>query len=328
MSGRYVIYGAGAVGGVIGGRLALGGHDTALLARGAHREAMAERGLELHTPDGLHQIRIPVAERPHELDLTVDDVVILAMKSHQTEAALLELAASAPPGIAVVCAQNGVDNERQALRRFANVYGMCVYLPGTHLEPGVVEGGGTPYSGVLDVGRYPKGIDDTAVRVAGDLDSSGFRSQPSDDIMRYKYAKLRLNTGNALDAMCGRGAWSSELGKRVTAEALAAFQAAGISVATREEEAERRGEMKTVAIDGRPRAGSSSWQSLARGSGQIETDFLNGEIVLLGRQFGVPTPVNEALQRMANRTAAERGEPGSVPSAEIEALVAELTSQG
>lgn len=326
MSGRYVIYGAGAVGGVIGGRLALNGHETALLARGAHREALAERGLELHVPDGIHTISIPVAEKPTELGLTVDDIVILAMKTQDTEAALDELAAAAPAGIAVVCAQNGVENERLALRRFRNVYGVCVYLPGVHLHPGVVEGGGTPYSGVLDVGRYPNGVDATATRIAQDLSASGFRSQATEHIMRFKYAKLRVNTRNALDAMCGRDGFDSDIGKRAAAEALEVFGAAGIAVASRSEERERRGEMKTVSVNGRARAGSSSWQSLARGSGQIEADYLNGEVVLLGRLHGIPTPVNEALQYLANRSAARRDEPGSVSLDEVAALVADLTT--
>jgi 2-dehydropantoate 2-reductase len=72
----------------------------------------------------------------------------------------------------------------------------------------------------------------------------------------------------------------------------------------------------------RPRGGSSTWQSVARASGRIETDYLNGEIVLLGRLHGVATPVNEALQALAARLARERGRPGSVPLAEIEAAIA------
>ena len=63
---------------------------------------------------------------------------------------------------------------------------------------------------------------------------------------------------------------------------------------------------------GRERAGSSSWQSLARGTGAIETDYLNGEIVLLGRLHGVPTPVNAALCALAERYAREGGAPGEL----------------
>jgi 2-dehydropantoate 2-reductase len=44
--------------------------------------------------------------------------------------------------------------------------------------------------------------------------------------------------------------------------------------------------------------GGSTWQSLARGAASVETDYLNGEIVLLGRRRGIPTPANSLLQNM------------------------------
>ena len=55
----------------------------------------------------------------------------------------------------LVCAQNGVENERIGLRRFRRVYGICVMLPATHLEPGVVEAQGSPHPGMLNIGWYP-----------------------------------------------------------------------------------------------------------------------------------------------------------------------------
>ena len=330
MAGRYVVYGAGAIGGVIGGGLALGGHDVALIARGAHLDALQSDGLTLHTVDGTEQVTIPAVGDPAELELRSDDVVILAMKTQDTEAALALLADAAPADLAVVCAQNGVENERLAMRRFANVYGMCVMLPGVHLEPGVVIAGGSPVFGVLDVGRYPNGSDATAEALANALDGSGFRAVADPAIMRSKYAKLRVNTGNALDAACGRSVARGpgvELGRRAAKEALAVFAAAGIDVATRDEEAERRDGFQTQAVDGQPRAGSSSWQSLAKGSGSIEADYLNGEIVLLGRLHGVPTPVNEAFRRLANGMARRGEQPGSVTLDAVEALVADVEAE-
>jgi len=82
----------------------------------------------------------------------------------------------------------------------------------------------------------------------------------------------------------------------------------------------RRGDLIQMRpIDGRRWGGSSSWQSLARGTGSIETDYLNGEIVLLGRMHGFPVPINELLQRLANEWAAERRPPGTLPATEFEA---------
>jgi 2-dehydropantoate 2-reductase len=70
-----------------------------------------------------------------------------------------------------------------------------------------------------------------------------------------------------------------------------------------------------------PSRGGSSWQSLVKGSGSIEADYLNGEIMLLGRLHGIPTPVNETLCRVANEFARERRAPGSLTAAQLIAQI-------
>ena len=115
---RFIVYGAGAVGGVVGGRLAQSGNDVVLIARGAHAEAMQRSGLTLESPDGEQRRRRAGRDPPAELELGADDVVLLALKSQDTADALLALRASAPPSTPVVCLQNGVANERAALRLF------------------------------------------------------------------------------------------------------------------------------------------------------------------------------------------------------------------
>ncbi len=103
----------------------------------------------------------------------------------------------------LVCAQNGVESERLALRRFRHVYGMCVWLPATHTEPGSVSAPGTPVSGVLHLGRYPSGADGTARGIAADLEKSRFLAPVAADVMRWKYAKLLSNLANAIEAVSG-----------------------------------------------------------------------------------------------------------------------------
>jgi 2-dehydropantoate 2-reductase len=221
----------------------------------------------------------------------------------------------------VLCAQNGVASERLALRRFRHVYGVCVWLPATHLEPGVVEAQGAPLSGLLHIGRYPAGTDKTIERIGADLAASRFLAPVVPDIMRWKHGKLLANLGNAIEAVCGLGD-HSELRRRVRAEGKAALAAAGIAYARNEESAALRGDqVQIVKINGTERGGGSSWQSLTRGTGSIEADYLKGEIVLLGRELGVPTPVNEVLQRLANQAARERRTPGSLTADEVLALV-------
>ena len=81
---------------------------------------------------------------------------------------------------------------------------------------------------------------------------------------------------------------------------------------------ERRTAMSRLgAIVGSVRGGGSSWQSLARGTGSIESDYLNGEIALLGRLHGVPTPVNAALQEIGEILVRDGLQPGSLTPEDI-----------
>lgn len=200
---RYIIYGAGAVGGVIGGRLFQAGRDVVLIARGAHLDAIRANGLTLESPDARDTLAIPAVAAPGELTLGANDVVVLAMKSQDTPGALSALEAAGGAECALLIAQNGVENERAALRRFARVYTTTVMLPSTHLEPGVVQANSAPMSGILDVGRYPSGADAVAEAICADLAASTFSSHPEPDVMAWKYQKLLLNLGNAIQAICG-----------------------------------------------------------------------------------------------------------------------------
>src|SRR4051794_6341220 len=113
---RYIIYGAGAVGGVIGARLFQQGHDVVLIARGSHLDAIRSRRLTLETPDGPASLAILAVAHPSELHFNSDDLVLLTMKTQDTPSALDDLRATAGAEIPVVCAQNGVENERLAAR--------------------------------------------------------------------------------------------------------------------------------------------------------------------------------------------------------------------
>ncbi|MEX2247008.1 MAG: 2-dehydropantoate 2-reductase N-terminal domain-containing protein [Dehalococcoidia bacterium] len=319
---RYIIYGAGAVGGVIGGRLFQHGFEVVLIARGAHLETIRTRGIRLDTPDSSETLGVGVAGHPSEIDFRDGDAVILTMKTQDAEAALADLRAAAGADVPVFCAQNGVENERLALRRFANVYGVMVVLPATHMEPGVVRADTVPVSGALVMGRYPEGDDATAGAVAADLCAATLDARTDGQVMRWKYAKLLANLGNALQAICGTAADAGELLREVRAEALACYKAAGIEAVADEELRALQRSIRTAPSSGALRQGGSSWQSLARATGSIETDFLNGEIALLGRLHGVPTPVNAMLQEVADRLARERREPGSRTVGELRQALA------
>jgi 2-dehydropantoate 2-reductase len=319
---RFVVVGAGAVGGVVGARLHQHGHDVVLVARGTHHDAIRDRGLSLIAPEESILLQLPVYASPEAVPFATGDVVLVGVKSQDTVAVLTALEVAAPPDTPIVCVQNGVANEREALRRFANVYGVCVVLPALHLDPGVVEANAAAVTGILDIGRYPSGVDDTAAGIASAFAASTFVSEPRPDIMRWKHGKLLNNLGNAVDALLPREE-RGDLSARARAEGEAVLAAAGIDVISREEDAARRGDLFRWRGPAAPgsRPGASSWQSLARATGAIEADHLNGEIVLLGRMYGVPTPVNATLQRLANRAAHDRAAPGSLALDQVLAMV-------
>jgi 2-dehydropantoate 2-reductase len=321
---RFVIYGAGAVGGVIASRLFEHGHEVVAIARGAHREAIERDGLRCESPDGVVVSRIAVAGGPEEVSWRGDDVVLITVKGQDTAAVHERLEASAGPDVAVVCAQNGVENERLALRRFGEVYSVVVQLPATHLVPGVVVAHSSPITGTLDIGRYPAGLGGRAREIAAAFVDSGLAAEPRADVMRWKYAKLLRNVPNAVDALFDHAAGAPEVERRAVAEAVAALAAAGIDRVDDAPYEERFRRLITVGpVGGVRRQGGSSWQSLARRSGVIEADQLNGEVVLLGRLHGVPTPVNELLRRLANADARAGAPPGRHTEAGFLAMLGE-----
>ena len=324
---RFIIYGAGAVGGVIGARLHQHGYSVLLIARGQHLEAIQANGLILESPEETVTLPLSAFGSPSEISFEPGDVVFLAMKSQHTLAALTALREAAGEAIPVVCCQNGVANEREAARVFEHVYGMAVLMPAVHLEPGVVQTTTTGITGVLDCGRYPGGMDETIVKVVEALERSNFVARADPAIMRMKYAKLLMNLGNALQASCGSPPDARELMRRLRDEAFACYDAAQIDCAKRDEFKVRfDGHIDEAPIRGQKRSGGSSWQSLQRGAGSIEADYLNGEITLLGRLHDVPTPVNRAFQQIANELAQSGAPPGSVPVEHVHQRIVDLES--
>lgn len=325
---RYVIYGAGGVGGAIGARLFHYGHETVFICRGEHHAILQRQGLTFKTPSETLRLRVRTVGHPAELKFTKNDTVILTMKSHDTEGALRDLIRVGGSDAAIVCAQNGVDNERMAARHFARVYGMVIVLPATYLEPGVVLNHSTPLEGVLDAGRYPTGIDETITQVTKDLTACGFSAKPDASIMRWKYAKLLTNLQNALQAACGLGMQEKTFARAVRDEAVVCLKAAGIEAASQEEFRRRMVAVTIKDIPGHPRTGGSTWQSLMRGLPTTEADYLNGEIVLLGRLYGIPTPYNRVLQHIAGEMARAGKQPGSVTVEDLQRMLVEEQARG
>jgi 2-dehydropantoate 2-reductase len=331
---RYVVVGAGGIGGVLGGRLAEAGREVVLVARGRHAEVLQREGLRMALPDRVVQLPIPTVAHVDDLTLTPDDVLLLAVKSQQSADVLGDLAVrpvagphgerSAGETLPLFCCQNGVSNEIEALRFFAGVHGVCLTMPTTHLVPGRVEGQGSPISGILELGLALSGHDAADEAVAADLNASGFAATVREDVMAWKRAKLLRNLGNALEALFGHELDERDLeavrllSLAAKKEAEACFAAAGLTVIDGARwRQQMTGKMSVEPVEGRERGGGSTWQSVTRGQGSVETDFLNGEIVQLGRLHQVPTPVNGDFQRRMQRLARGLDQPGSATPAQM-----------
>lgn len=318
---RFIIYGAGGIGGTIGARLHLAGYPVEFIARGDHAEVLQNRGLHFVAPGIDETLQIATCTHPNQIQWKQDDLVLLCMKSQHTGAALDDLRAAGAKDQAIVCAQNGVANEAMALRRFDNVYAMLVFLPTLFLVPGEVVTNATEVGGVLDTGLYTGGVDSTVSELTDALTKAGFGATPDKKVMRKKYAKLLTNLNNSLSALTNFAEGSKEISKMLNDEALACYTAAGIECASIDEMKALYGTMQSVTMEEFSHPGGSSWQSAMRGTGNIEVDYLNGEIAQLGRRFGVPTPANSVCQEFAWRLSHEKGKPGSV---EVETLLAAM----
>ena len=334
---RYVVIGAGAIGGAVAGLLADTGIDAIAVARGAHAAAITERGLSVRMPERAFTVRIPCVTDPSELQLAVGDVLVLATKTHQADVALRQwvdapvvdgdtTVGTAGEVLPILTALNGVVSEDLALRYFDRVIGVCVWMPAAHIEPGEVIVRGAPIAGTFHIGSVPAHRDEAALLddIDRDWTAAGLRILRPDDVMPWKYRKLVSNIGNAFQALVGAGGSVGALVRAAQDEAGAVLDAAGIDVIADEDEAAERAAsgLRIVEVPGQTEAlGGSSWQSLARGTGDIETDYLNGEIALIARRLGIEAPINAGIARLARRAAADGQAPGAITAEALAGLL-------
>lgn len=316
---RIIIYGLGAIGGVVAVGMANAGIEVIGIARGRMLEAVQKDGLTLFQHDGSHNAKIACVGHPSEITFQPDDMILMCMKGQDMLDALLALRAAGVADQPIFCCQNGVNNEPLALRFFPNVHGVTVMMPATLVEPGKVVITVAPRYGMFDVGRFPGGQDADDQRFADALRAGNVEPFLYDNVMESKYGKLLMNLMNVVQAALGTGVNSGDLRDRVVAEARAVYQAAGITSRDVDGEDARRDEfMKPVEVEGHSRTGGSTWQSLMRGTGSIETDYMNGEIALLARLHGVEAPLNAGLQKLGAKLLAEGAKPGSMTLGQLE----------
>ena len=307
---RYIIYGAGGIGSIMGGYLVRTGHDAILIGRPGHVNAVNKNGLKLITPTGTHVLRIPAVTGPEQIDFTPNDAILLCAKGQNTEGAMKDLKAVVND-VPVLCFQNGVRNEEIAAEYFSRVYGVMVRVGAVYLTDGEVTARRDP-PGWYVIGRYPKGTDEMAENVAAGIEEAGYFVRVVDDVMPYKWGKLMANVGNAVGAITN-GDWKSMMPifRAVSKEAAEIVKKAGIHWISQEDVAKSWPEI-TAPLRGQlnTEAQSSTWQSLARHQGSVETDFLNGEIVRVAKRLGLQAPINEKLVEITYEMAEKQEPPG------------------
>src|SRR5437870_8433290 len=128
---RFIVYGAGGIGSVVGGHLFRQGYQVVLVGNPQHVDAIRAHGLTLVTGDEPFSLPVPAVKTAEELlPFAADDVVLLCAKSQQTLRCLGQLRrAGAPRSLPIVCLQNSIWNEPAATRLFDSIYGAMIMIP-------------------------------------------------------------------------------------------------------------------------------------------------------------------------------------------------------
>ncbi len=319
---NYVVHGAGGIGCVIASRLANAGRKVQLVARGAHLEALRSHGLKV-TQNTEGRWRLPASATAHDLDLDDRTVVLLAMKTDDTFAAVRHHSLLYQE-LPIVCFQNGVSNEEWLSKEGYRTYGCTVMVGAEIVEPGTVRHSG---GRLLEIGCWPTGNDPISRELVSDLIDGGMKAAVDDRVIDGKWGKLVRNLANAYLALVNLSVQevSCNPGDRqfisdVNEEAADVLDAANISARTigkrnlRQQVARLREPgvwPPNPPVTPSTRSYPSTWQDLAFQRGQVEVDHFNGAIVRLGEMYGIPTPLNRILRDLCVAAARNRTKPGS-----------------
>src|SRR6266536_472512 len=205
---RFVVFGAGAIGSGIGGHLHRTGHEALIVGRPAHVNRIRQQGLQLVTDEQTYSLSVPAVARAQDVNFTPDDVLLLCVKSQDTDQALVEIRAAGgdPQTLPILCCQNSITNEPAAARYFRRVYGVLIVVPGIYLEPGIIHNNSLDNAGFIEIGRFPRGVDDLSAEMAQALSVASYAAYANPTVMATKAGKMFSNLGNAMGAITdGRG---------------------------------------------------------------------------------------------------------------------------
>jgi 2-dehydropantoate 2-reductase len=333
---RFVMVGAGAIGGTLGGHLARVGYEVVFIEPWQeHRQAINAAGLAVRGVSGPYTIKATAVARAADVRFRDDDILIMAVKSYHTAGAADAIRAATTLELPVFCAQNGVRNEEVVAQRFRHTHGVMLLIGAKVLQPGEVIH--TSW-GPIGVGRFPEGLDEADQAVATALEKAGFKVYTSTAIMRTKWNKLLLNLNNAshgLTGLSGQEARNHPVMRQILAavfeEGARVLRAAGIPFEPPPGEPsidERIRELRapdyvppkipeSEELKGRP----SLWQDLYHRRGRAEDDYFNGEIVRLAKQAGTSAPLNATLLELCTAVAEAKEPPGKYTPEELRRLL-------
>ena len=294
---KIAVMGSGGVGGFYGGRLAHAGYDVHFVARGAHLAAMREHGLtiESDSQENTHVPRVNVTDDPATIGTA--DIVVIAVKLWDTEAAARAVTPLVGPKTGVLSLQNGVIKDDILRREFGAeaLMGGVAYVGTTIGRPGVIRQTGTLQR--LLFGEYDGRGSARAEAFLEALLKAGIQAELSSNIRRTLWEKYVFLVGLSGSTSTMRSpigpirenpqtrAFLLDLMK----ETVAVGRAQGVDLP--EDYAEQRlAFADSVAAD----MTSSLHHDLERGN-RLEVEWLSGGVVKLGNEVGVPTPVNRAV---------------------------------
>jgi 2-dehydropantoate 2-reductase len=292
---RVLVMGTGALGAFFGGRLAQAGVDVVFVARGATLEALRRDGLRIESAGGVEHVA-PVRAVGSPAEAGPCGVVLVCVKSYDTDAAAAALRPAVGADTIVLSLQNGIENEA----RLAAALGLPPLLGGlTHIgaelvAPGVVH---LDSGGRIIFGEPGGAFTPRVGRLQALFGAAGIDHRASRHIAVMQWDKLAWNAAfNAATAITRRtvGALLTDadghaLVRAAMLEVVAVAQASGVPLETaRVDEALRHSAGELAPLK------TSMLQDRQRGR-RLEYDALNGAVLRAAARHGVAVPVNRVL---------------------------------
>ena len=303
------VMGAGGVGGYFGGLLARAGHNVTFIARGPHLYAIQRNGLRVESGnDGV--FTVPGNATDHPAEIGPRELVLFTVKMYDNDAAIRAIAPLVGPETIVLTLQNGIDNGEKLVAAYGSERVMIgsAYLEGRIAEPGVVTQGGP---GAASFGERATGLTERGQRLLQIFQGAGWRVELLENMtgmLWKKFAYLSGSAGVCAASGCTYGELRTVPATRsairaAIAEALAVGAASGAPLEPDSLE------WSMNALDNFPSTGMASLAKDFTEGRPVELEGLTGTVIRMGQEYGVPTPVNDALYAVlkprANRIEAE-----------------------